>query len=344
MKLKTFILSTGSVNSYGFRLLTSGVELERFEANPIMFYNHKRGVDSDKLPIGKWVNIRIEDDKLLADAEFDLDDKFAAKIAAKVEKGVLKAASVGFDPIEVSSDPEDMVAGQTLPTVTSWSIFEASVVDLPSNGDALALMYEGEVVVLDKSFDFSKLSFLSKDTNPTQTNPKIDKMKYPKELLSLLGLGADATDIEVLTAVQALNKRMTEAEAAKTTAEEGLADALSKDAVAKIEAQSVVLKLDATQKDGLLKLAKSGQSELALQTLGMMTPRETLTDLGKGAGAGGDGNAGTPKADSELTYGELSKTNPKALEALSKDDPEKFKELKDAHILSIRGNRTIAEG
>ena len=81
--MPTFILSTNDVNSYGFRVLTEGIELP-VSGKLVMLWNHVRANGTDKnqiLPIGHWVNLRKEGGKLLADPEFDMDDPFAADIA-----------------------------------------------------------------------------------------------------------------------------------------------------------------------------------------------------------------------------------------------------------------------
>ena len=83
--MKTFILHDESVNSYGFRMLTDGVILDDFKKNPVMFYNH----DDREMPIGRWEKIRIEDGKILAEANFDQGDPRAKEIARKVEEGGL---------------------------------------------------------------------------------------------------------------------------------------------------------------------------------------------------------------------------------------------------------------
>ena len=36
----TFVLHDESVNTYGFRMLTSGANLEEFKKNPVMLLNH----------------------------------------------------------------------------------------------------------------------------------------------------------------------------------------------------------------------------------------------------------------------------------------------------------------
>ena len=141
---RTFILSDESVNEYGFRVLTGGIDLRFFKKNPVMLYAHIRsyetkGKDGTILPIGKWENIRKEDGKLLADAVFDEDDEFAMKIAGKVEKDMLNAASVGLDTQEWSEDEKVMEKGQTLPTITKSILKEASIADVPGNGNAVKL-------------------------------------------------------------------------------------------------------------------------------------------------------------------------------------------------------------
>ena len=56
MKRFTFVLHDETVNTYGFRMLTSGANLEEFRKNPVILLNHKDW----ELPIGRWENIRIE--------------------------------------------------------------------------------------------------------------------------------------------------------------------------------------------------------------------------------------------------------------------------------------------
>lgn len=133
---KTFILHDETVNTQGFRMLTSGADLSIFKSNPVMLLNHN---DWD-LPIGRWENIRIEGTLILADADFDENDERVKPILDKVERGYLKAASIGaWPPLETSADPLLMLPGQELPTVTKWIAREASVCTIGSNHNALAL-------------------------------------------------------------------------------------------------------------------------------------------------------------------------------------------------------------
>ena len=90
----TFVLHDESVNTYGFRMLTSGANLEEFKKNPVMLLNH----DDYSLPIGRWENIRVEGGKILADAVFDEGDARAAEVKRKVENDFIRMASIGAWP------------------------------------------------------------------------------------------------------------------------------------------------------------------------------------------------------------------------------------------------------
>lgn len=157
-----------------------------------MFYNHNT-YGSNK-PIGKWENLRVEGNSLLADALFDENDEEAMEIASKVEGGFLKGASIGFLVRETSEDPMLRLAGQTRETVTKCSIFEASITGTPVNANSLQLKFEGGIT-LSAGFDEAYLNKLL----PTVTTEEDMKQIFVK-----LGLAATATEQEALAAVDAL--------------------------------------------------------------------------------------------------------------------------------------------
>jgi hypothetical protein len=121
----SFILSDESINDRGFRILTSGIDLSRFESNPVMLWMHQRdtgGGATQVLPIGRWENIRKEDGKLMADPVFDDNDRFAQLVRGKVENGFVKGASIGVRIKSVSDEKELILDGQTRSTVTGCEI------------------------------------------------------------------------------------------------------------------------------------------------------------------------------------------------------------------------------
>ena len=199
--MKTFILHDETVNTYGFRMLTSGADLSAFLANPVMLYNHN---DWER-PIGRWVNIRVEGTQILADADFDMGDKRAAEIARKVEAGYISACSVGAWVKECSSDPMTYLEGQTEPTVTRWSLREASICNIPANHNALALYdADGKRV---QEVDYSTILSLT-DTITTHqiTTP------MTKKINALLSLSDDATEEKVLETLSDKLEQLTKLE------------------------------------------------------------------------------------------------------------------------------------
>lgn len=191
--MKTFVLHDESINSYGFWMMTSGADLEQFKKNPIMLFNHIRnwrGTEDEILPIGHWENIRIDGDKILGDAVFDSDD-FSQKIAQKVDAGTLRMASMGVRVIEESEDPKYIKPGQRYATVLKWKAREASVVDIGSNDNALALYDDmGNLIELSASGTEIPLTKIQ-----TQNNLEM------KEVAKLLNLSEKANEQEFIEAI-----------------------------------------------------------------------------------------------------------------------------------------------
>ena len=195
---RTVRITNSKLNRYGFRVLTSGINLEQFAKNPILLFMHMRpyrGTNDEVLPIGTVKNIRLEGDDIMGDLEFDMDDPFAAKIASKWDKGVLKMVSPGLDPIEFSTDPEMMLPGQTRATVSKSILDEVSVVDRGGNDDAIAL-YNSKTKQFITLKEGADLDFIPLINLPESEN-KMEK------ILLALGLGKDATEEQAVAAIQA---------------------------------------------------------------------------------------------------------------------------------------------
>jgi len=137
--MKEVIISTEAVNSYGTRVLTSGIDLSQYERNPVLLWMHRRAWNGKDMPIGRMENLRVEDGKLIGTPVFDQADDFAKQIESKWENGFLRMASAGLEPQETSPDPALVLPGQTRETVTRCKLVEVSIVDIGSNDDALQL-------------------------------------------------------------------------------------------------------------------------------------------------------------------------------------------------------------
>ncbi len=212
-KYRTAILSSGKVNRYGYRLLVEGVKLASFIANPLMLYVHRRSSRADNvedtvLPIGKWDNIRVEDGKLLADPNFDMEDEFAAKIARKWEMGYLNATSVNHTFDAISEDETLKVEGQTRVTVTSWEILEASIVDVPGDPEAVKLNFK------EGNDPLSKIPLLAPQPPEGALQNEYEKLKTKnmdlKKIALLLGLSETATEADVENRFEAMKASQVE--------------------------------------------------------------------------------------------------------------------------------------
>ncbi len=182
----TFVLNDESVNSYGFIVLTEGIDTSVFERNPVMLYMHNR----DGNVIGRWENIRKEEKRLLADAVFDESTELGATVKKQVEGGFLRAVSIGIEDIA-----REQLNG--VETVTKCRLIEVSVVDIPSNKNAVRLMHRSGGYVY-------RLKDLKEDA----------PQDLKAALISLLSLSNGATDKDIIQAVKtALEGRETAEEA-----------------------------------------------------------------------------------------------------------------------------------
>lgn len=244
---KTLVLSDESINSYGYRVLTSGIDLKNFRKNPIMLFNHERMSwqgDVYNGPIGYWENIRIEDGKLMADAVIDEEDPKGKIIANKLEKNFIRAASIGFKLIELSEDKKHLLPGQTRPTVTKCELVEVSIVDVPANKNALALYDDnGNKIDLTEEAGVECLNGMIPPINK-ELNPKSDmKLNIKTKLVALMGFlnlkpedGKESVEHELtdaqledmntkLAELGTLQTQLADATTAKEAAEKKLSDA-----------------------------------------------------------------------------------------------------------------------
>ena len=252
----TFILHDDSVNTYRFRMLTSGANLEEFRRNPVMFLHHN---DYD-LPIGRWENIRVEGSQILADAVFDEQDDQAMKVKGKVDRGFIRMASIGaWAPEAKTEDPAMMLPGQTGPTVTKWTVREASIVAIGANHNAMRMYDRTTGEQIDLSDTDAVLRLMDDLTLKT------DNMSTLKTILKLHD---NASDADIEAAVQTLQQENESLKQANTTlADENkqlkeAADAAAQQRQQEQKAEAVKL-VDAAVRDGRLN-ASGKESFIAL--------------------------------------------------------------------------------
>lgn len=178
-------ITNESVNSFGFRVLTSGLDLSQYERNPVLLYMHNRGQ-----VIGLVKELKVENGEVTGELCFDEATELSRQCKKQWDFGSLKMVSMGFVPQEVSDARELLAEGQTRPTVTKGKLVEVSLVDIGSNDDALVLGADGEKIDLSMSGIHSILTPLKKE-----------KEMELKTIALALGLAAEATEQEVLAKI-----------------------------------------------------------------------------------------------------------------------------------------------
>lgn len=249
--MPTFVLNDeNQVNSYGFRILNSGISLDRFKANPVMLDDH---YNSTRAVLGRWANVRLDGALLKADDEFDIEDLDTEKIAGKVKRGFINGASMGvtFNRDYMKQQPD----GTYL--LEKCELYEASIVAIPSNANGLRLFAETGELLSESEIKLS-LSDL-----PLQ-NTKKDENIIPKNMekiiltaaaiVALAGIGVtNAENGEAVSkGIEGLQAKLSAAESALLAA-----NALKADLQNKLDAQKTV------QIDAMLNEAKLAGKILA---------------------------------------------------------------------------------
>lgn len=293
---KKFICNDESLNTYGFVVKTDGIELGAFLKNPVMLWNHTRGqsgTESDILPIGRWENVRKEAGQLTAEAVFDENDAFAAKVAEKVKNGFVSACSIGIRILETDDEPKNWKPGQSRPTVTRCELREISVCDIPANPNAVT------VALYDEQGKTVSLSDV----------PELLPVKGQNlAIAQLLGLEADASPEQVVEAVKRL----------KTDSQEARKSSISRIVTGAIHQR----KITALQREQYEKIGQALGADFLMNLLDSMDvpmkPSEILF------GRNPERNGGE-KSRALWTLEDYRRNDPEALEA----DPDLLRRLLD---------------
>lgn len=209
--IKPFVFNDETIaNTYGFYILTEGIDLTRFEKNPVMLSDHW---NNNNYVLGKWTDWKKDSTTLSGLPDFDVEDENAAKIKGKVERGYLSGCSMG---IIVDRENLTYIDGKIF--LTKCELAEVSIVPVPSNANAVRLMHADGKQMDEEEIKTLCLSVMPGD-DKTKLNLNIDNMK--KIILSvatLMALGfkdqpTDGLDVsEVEAKVLDLSGKLTKAE------------------------------------------------------------------------------------------------------------------------------------
>lgn len=220
-------------NSYGFRVLTSGIKLDRFLDNPVCLNNHR---NDTKDVLGVWSEVNKEEHTLTATPVFDTEDPDGKEVVRKVEKGILKACSIG-----INFDPEDIVMMDDILTVTQCELMEVSICAVPANAAAITL-YNKAGEILTES-EVKKICLNAQTAKPFEP-------KHMKQVTTYLQLADNATEGAILEAIKGIESKLTASENENATLKQTI-ESLKK---AEQERQAAVLsaEIDTAVKDGRL--------------------------------------------------------------------------------------------
>ncbi|BFM42683.1 hypothetical protein CFS9_13240 [Flavobacterium sp. CFS9] len=322
--IKPFVFNDETIeNTYGFSILTAGIDLKRFTKNPVMLSDHW---NSNWNVIGKWFDVKKDKGLLHGMPDFDTDDSDTALIAGKVERGYINACSMG-----IIFDHENLKIIDDKVVLTKCELVEVSIVPVPSNANAVRLMHSDGKVMDEKEIQELSLSVIPGIKNP-ELNLNQDNMK--KIVLSIATLmalgfddqpadGLDASTVEskVLGLAKQVQKLTTENDslklAAKTAKEKQEAEAKLRIST-KVDLAITKGQFKADQKEEMVNLGIA--SESALDTVIGSIPTKQNFSAGINVQTG---NGGTEIK----TMDEFEKLGHEQKLSFKEQNPEAYKKL-----------------
>lgn len=286
-------ISNDSLNCYGTRILTEGMDISQFERNPVLLYMHHRGS-----VVGQVKNIVKGKNEVTGVLIFDEATDLSKQLKKQYEEGSMRMVSVGVSVLEWSEAPEHLVQGQTSPTVAKSKLVEVSCVDVGANDDAIRLFSDGDVLTLAKD-----------GKNPMPILTKQNKMEIT-QLALMLGLPETATAEQVKAKIGQLLALAKEFETLKKEKEQLVLSAIT----SAVDGAVKERRLSAENKAHFIELGKKiGLDELNA-TLKAMNPAAKLSSqLNTSASA--------------VCYKKLSDVPEAELKAMKENDPAHYASL-----------------
>lgn len=294
-------ITNESLNSYGTRILTSGMDVEQYRRNPVLLYMHERGQ-----VIGYMKDIAVEGGEVTGEPVFDCATELSRRCKKQWEFGSLKMVSAGLDILELDDSRDLLVEGQTSPTISRSKLFEVSVVDIGANDDALQLTQNGRIITLGKD-GASPLPLL---------NNKNKKEMDIKTIALQLGLPETATDAEIASKVAELSAAAQENETLRKEKEEMTLAGIT----AMVEQAVKDKRLSEDRKQQFIELGKKVGLDDLKATLEAMTPRMRLSSV-----LGHQG--GVPSLSPGKAYSKLGEVPAGELATMRNDDPDEYRRL-----------------
>lgn len=295
-------ITNNSLNSYGTRVLTAGMDVEQYCRNPVLLYMHDRGN-----VIGYVKDLKVEGDEITGELMFDEASELSQRCKKQYEFGSLRMVSVGIDIKEMSESPEYLVEGQTRPTVTRSKLFEVSLVDVGANDDAIRLTKDGATIELGKDGS-CQIPLLN---NNIQT---IQQMEL-KDFALILGLAETADEAAIKAEVATLKASKAEADQLRKEKE-----TLTLASITQVVDTAISEKrINADRKDQFITLGKTTGVEELKNIFAAMAPQQKLSAVISTQG-------GSPVAV-PVTYKKLSEVPADQIMDLRENNREEYARL-----------------
>ena len=335
-------ISNERVNSHGFRVLTSGMDVSQYSRNPVLLYMHERGQ-----VIGYMKDVEVKDGEVTGEPVFDEATELSKRCKKQFEFGSLKMVSAGLEIYETSDDAALLAKEQKRPTVTRCKLYEVSLVDVGSNDDAIVLKMDGRTVnlaageacplpLIATSYKLQATSDAdsatsyelqaTSDADPATSyelqatsdiNPKQnEKQMELKEVAQLLGLQETATEAEVRDRIQLMKGEHERLESAEKQLSE-----LNKARVESLVERGIGEKrIDASKREEFVALFTEIGAEKAEKLLCSMAQQVKPSQLIQS----GQTAAGAPTADG---WKSLHDVPCEQLMKLKQEQPEEYARL-----------------
>lgn len=175
----TFVLSDESVDRMGDVIRADGWSLDAFRKNPIALFGHDHSAI-----VGVWTDIKVVGKRLMGTLKLAAPgtSELVDVTRKLIEQKILKAVSVGFQPIEAKPRKDGGYE------YTRSALHEVSLVAVPANSNALAIAKCLSPSVADILFAKSGAQVGSDIGQLTQTltTPNLDAVR-----LRMRSLGID---------------------------------------------------------------------------------------------------------------------------------------------------------
>ena len=296
-------ISNDSLNSYGTRVLTSGMNVEQYCRNPVLLYQHERGN-----VIGYVKDLKVENGEVTGELMFDEASELSKRCKKQYEFGSLRMVSVGIDILEMSDEECNLVQGQTSPTITKSKLFEVSLVDIGANDDAIVLQKDGKRITLGKDGG-CPLPGLNNN------KPNHQQQMEQKKLALQLGLPETADEATIESAIEQLKTAKAENDTLKKDKETLILAGITK----AVETAITEKRIAADKKEQFVELGKKVGIEELQNVFAAMSPQVKLSQtLGHQGGA----PTGIPAA-----YNKLSEVPSDKVLELREKQPDEYKRL-----------------